>query len=141
MITSPPALPLPLSPQALGASERVFQLLDRQPAMRRDGAARPAPLAPEGAEVCLSGVHFAYPSRPDVWVLRGLDLRVAPGAKVALVGPSGGGKSTIVALIERFYDPTRGRVTLDGVALPDIDHAWLHRQVGRWAGSWSQAFL
>lgn len=48
---------------------------------------------------------------------------------MALVGPSGGGKSTIVALIERFYDPQRGRVLLDGVELPSFDHAWLHKQV------------
>ena len=53
----------------------------------------------------LDMIRFAYPSRPDVQVLRGLSLHVAPGLKVALVGPSGGGKSTIVALIQRFYDP------------------------------------
>jgi ABC-type nitrate/sulfonate/bicarbonate transport system ATPase subunit len=53
-------------------------------------------------------VWFAYPSRPGVWVLQGLSLRVAPGQTVALVGRSGGGKSTVVALAERFYDPQRG---------------------------------
>ncbi|GAB4815223.1 hypothetical protein N2152v2_002269 [Parachlorella kessleri] len=114
--------------QALGASERVFQLLDRQPAMPPSGDLRPSG-APEGGELRLQGVWFAYPSRPSSWVLKGVDLHVEPGKKVALVGPSGGGKSTIVALLERFYDPARGAVSLDGVALPLLGHAFLHQQV------------
>eukprot|EP00887_Chlorella_sp_A99_P000339 scaffold13.g339.t1 len=120
---------------ALGASERVFQLLDRAPRVEQRGRLRPAGAA-EGTDARLEGVWFAYPSRPGAWVLRDLCLHVAPGQKarpaaglpVALVGPSGGGKSTIVALLERFYDPQRGKVLLDGVDLPSIDHAFLHQQ-------------
>ena len=59
-------------------------------------------------------VHFRYPTRPDQPVLRGLDLQVSPGEYVALVGPSGCGKSTTISLLERFYDPIGGKVTLDG---------------------------
>ena len=62
-------------------------------------------------------------------VLKGIHLHVRPGKKVALVGTSGGGKSTIVNLVERFYDPQRGEVYLDGLPLPAIDHEHLHQQV------------
>lgn len=62
-------------------------------------------------------------------MLRGINLHVRPGRKVALVGTSGGGKTTIVNLVERFYDPQRGDVLLDGLPLPAIDHAYLHQQV------------
>lgn len=57
-------------------------------------------------------------------------MSIYPCTQVALVGPSGGGKSTIVALMERFYDPCKGAVTMDGAPLPAIDHAFLHQQVG-----------
>ena len=63
-------------------------------------------------------------------VLKGISLEVAPGRKVALVGTSGGGKTTIVNLVERFYDPHRGCVLFDGLPLTDIDHDYLHQQVG-----------
>ena len=69
------------------------------------------------------GRRFAYPSRPDVTVLRGLNLHVPPGRKVALVGPSGGGKSTIVNLIQRFYDPQVGAY-LRGLAEPPPSGGW-----------------
>ena len=69
---------------------------------------------------------------PSVWqVLKSISFDVAPGRKVALVGTSGGGKTTIVNLVERFYDPHRGSVLFDGLPLTDIDHDYLHQQVGR----------
>jgi len=71
-------------------------------------------------EIALEGVSFTYPARPDAPALHGIDLRVAPGETVALVGPSGAGKSTILQLLMRFYDPQAGRITLDGVALPEM---------------------
>lgn len=82
-----------------------------------------------GAEVVLSNIWFAYPSRPSTWVLQDLSLSIPRGKKVALVGGSGNGKSTIISLIQRFYDPQRGTVSLDGLPLPAIDHAYLHRAV------------
>lgn len=75
-------------------------------------------------------VHFAYPSRPDIEVFKGFDLSVYPGESLALVGPSGHGKSTTVQLIERFYDPNDGVVELDGVDLREINVGWLREQFG-----------
>ena len=67
-------------------------------------------------ELCFDRVSFAYPARPDALVLRDLSFRVKPGQTVALVGSSGGGKSTVVQLIERFYDPTDGALVSNGYA-------------------------
>jgi ABC-type multidrug transport system fused ATPase/permease subunit len=74
-------------------------------------------------------IIFKYPARPDVEVLRGLDLVVKKGQTVALVGPSGCGKSTIVSLTERFYDPLSHPLQLDGADLPDLNIHWLRQQI------------
>ena len=79
--------------------------------------------------IVFDAVRFAYPSRPDDPVLKGLSLTVEPGQCVALVGPSGGGKSTLVSLIERFYLPTAGRLTVDGMDLSTVDPSWLRRHM------------
>jgi ABC transporter fused permease/ATP-binding protein len=113
--------------QALGAAEKVLGLLDRTPAMPIEGGDRPARC--EG-RIVYEGVRFAYPTRPDVEVLGGVDLDIAPGEVVALVGPSGSGKTTLGALLGRLYDPTAGRVLLDGHDLRALDPAWLRAQVG-----------
>ncbi len=75
-------------------------------------------------------MHFAYPTRKDVPVLDGLDLRVQAGEIVALVGQSGAGKSTIASLLARLYDPDQGRILLDASDLRDLDPAWLRQQIG-----------
>ena len=112
--------------KALGASERVFELLDRVPALSSGSKTL---TSPDGA-VSLDNVTFAYPTRPGVNVLQGVSLNLRPGEQVALVGPSGGGKSTVAALLSRFYDPAEGQIRLDGVPLVDLDADWLRRQVG-----------
>ncbi|HET8723378.1 MAG TPA: ABC transporter transmembrane domain-containing protein, partial [Anaeromyxobacteraceae bacterium] len=113
--------------RGLGAAERVFDLTERRPLMPVSGGRR---LDQVQGAIGYEGVRFRYPTRPDVEVLQGVDLAVAPGEVVALVGPSGGGKSTLGALLSRLYDPDGGRVTLDGVDLRDLDPAWLRRLVG-----------
>ena len=112
--------------RAVGAAERVFDLIDREPLIPLTGGDTLDRL--EG-KVELRGVSFAYPSRPDITVLDGVDLALAPGEVVALVGPSGGGKSTIAALMNRMYDPLKGEILLDGVPLSTLDPTWVRRQV------------
>ncbi len=72
-------------------------------------------------EIEFQGVWFRYPTRKNDWILKGLDLKIAPNETVALVGESGCGKSTIVSLILRFYDVNEGRILLDGVNIRDYD--------------------
>ncbi|EGD74247.1 ABC transporter B family protein [Salpingoeca rosetta] len=112
--------------QALGASVRIFELMDRQPSIGITGGDAPAHFDPE---IELRGVNFRYPSRPDTLVLDDASLRVPTGSVVALVGPSGGGKSTIVSLLERFYDPEDGQILVGGKDIRSVDPAWLHRHV------------
>ena len=112
--------------KALGASERVFELLDRD-ATVGGGDVRPEVVA---GEVTLTDVNFAYPTRPDMPVLRGMNLALKRGEVVALVGHSGSGKSTVAALLSRFYDPQSGTITLDGRGYGELDIEWLREQVG-----------
>eukprot|EP00168_Porphyra_purpurea_P020842 TRINITY_DN893_c0_g1_i1.p1 TRINITY_DN893_c0_g1~~TRINITY_DN893_c0_g1_i1.p1 ORF type:complete len:1344 (-),score=525.06 TRINITY_DN893_c0_g1_i1:346-4377(-) len=94
------------------AATQIFRLLDRQSAIDPCGKGGEQPSDVDGA-VALKDVEFNYPSRPDVPVLRGLTAAVAPGKTLALVGESGSGKSTVVSLLERFYDIAAGSLTLD----------------------------
>lgn len=98
---------------SLVAATQIFRLLDRQSAIDPLGNGGEQRSSVEGA-VALRDVEFNYPSRPDVPVLRGLSAAVAPGKTLALVGESGSGKSTVVSLLERFYDISGGSLTLDG---------------------------
>jgi ATP-binding cassette subfamily B protein len=80
-------------------------------------------------EITFDGVSFHYPSRPGISALDGIDLTIRPGETVALVGPSGAGKTTIIQMLLRFYDPQAGRVLLDGVALPDMARDGFRRHI------------
>jgi len=114
--------------QASGAAERLFEILAIKPAIFRPAYPLALPLPPRG-EAAFEQVRFSYPTRPNVSALNGVSFRVRQGEKLAIVGPSGAGKSTIFHLLLRFYDPTSGRVTLDGVRLADLDPADLRARI------------
>jgi ATP-binding cassette subfamily B protein len=114
--------------QAAGAAERLTELLAVEPAIGRPAQVRPLP-APTRGEVAFDNVRFAYPTRPQTDVLDGVTFHVRPGEKVAIVGPSGAGKSTLFHLLLRFYDPTGGTLTLDGVDLTAADPTDLRRHI------------
>jgi subfamily B ATP-binding cassette protein MsbA len=112
--------------EALGATSRVFDLLDAEPDV--EDAADAIPLPPIAGRVRFRDVDFCY--EVDDPVLRHVDLEVEPGQVIALVGRSGAGKTTLVNLIGRFYDPVRGAVAIDGYDLRDVTLASLRGQIG-----------
>ena len=111
---------------AQASLDRVYSMLDRQPELLPPAQPSPVPAQPESLR--FESVHFAYDGKHQV--LRGIDLEVRRGETVALVGGSGGGKTTLVNLVPRFFDPTAGRLTLDGIDLRAFDPRELRRQIG-----------
>ncbi len=111
---------------ATGAGRRIFEILDRQPQILTGGKK----LEHVEGSLRFDHVRFSYPSRPEAEVLADLNFTLKPGEMVALVGHSGSGKSTIAALISRFYDPTSGSIQLDRHDIRDLDADWLRSQVG-----------
>ena len=105
------------------AVAEIFKLLDRIPKIKWHTNVGNVPENFE-ANADFSDVQFYYPSRPSARILKGLSLNVDKGKTVALVGQSGGGKSTVIQLLERFYDPTEGQVNLDGHSLKDLNLNW-----------------
>src|SRR6266511_1177616 len=111
---------------ATAALDKILDALDEEPEVLDSPGATPLPKV-EG-QVRFEDVRFSYGTGPEV--LHGLDLEVLPGTTVALVGHTGAGKSTIAKLLARFYDPTAGRITIDGHDLRDVTQASLRRQLG-----------
>lgn len=105
--------------RAAGATERLAELLHAGDLISDPADPRALPRPVQG-RVVLEDVSFRYPSRPDISALDGVDLTIEPGETVALVGPSGAGKTTVIQLIQRFWDPAQGRVLLDGIDLRDM---------------------
>ena len=115
--------------RASGASERLLELLRTEAEIRSPAVPTPLP-QPSRGEVSFSDVVFHYPSQPLRAALEHFSLEVGKGEKVALVGPSGAGKTTVFQLLLRFYDAEAGRVTLDGVDLRDADPAAIRARIG-----------
>lgn len=112
--------------KAIGSSERVMEILDESPEPV-SAAQRSSSVA---GEIVFSNVHFQYPTRPDVWVLKGVDLSIRSGEKVALAGYSGAGKSTIVQLLMKFYEWQKGSISVDGKPLNEWDLKELRSNIG-----------
>jgi ATP-binding cassette subfamily B protein len=115
--------------RAAGATERLGELLATRPAISAPDDPKPLPETAAGA-VTFEDLTFHYPARPDHAALEGFDLKVLPGERLALVGPSGAGKTTVFQLLLRFYDPGAGRITFDGVDLRDADPKAVRARIG-----------
>ncbi|KAJ1473699.1 ATP-binding cassette superfamily [Baffinella frigidus] len=115
--------------KAAAAAKRVFEVVDHESKIDSCSQEGLTPGVVTGL-IEVEDVHFSYPSRPEHKVANGLCLRVEGGTTVALVGASGSGKSTVVSLIERFYDPDSGVVKLDGVDIRELNVRWLRSQIG-----------
>ncbi|MBI2408265.1 MAG: ABC transporter ATP-binding protein [Gemmatimonadetes bacterium] len=136
--------------QAMASAERIFALLDTKPTVPDAGGVRVRRPAGVGVTVAFEGVWFRYPARAAAagltpadakaaqakddgdtgWVLRDVSFRVRPGETLALIGHTGAGKTTVVNLLLRFYDPQRGRITVDGVDIRDLPVGELRSLVG-----------
>jgi ABC-type multidrug transport system fused ATPase/permease subunit len=110
----------------MASSERLFKLLDTPPEFdTRPGARK---IENVRGEIRFENVHFAY--RPGEWVLKDINLTIRPGEKVAIVGATGAGKTSLVGLLTRFYDYQKGKIYLDGVELKELDFQSLRRAIG-----------
>ncbi|SDN95366.1 ABC transporter transmembrane domain-containing protein [Vreelandella arcis] len=114
--------------RAAGAAERLLELLDTQPTIQSPANSQDLP-NPSHGEISLEDVSFTYPGR-ETPALAGFSLHIQPGERIALVGPSGAGKSTLLTLLLRFYDPSQGRVSLDGSDIRTLDLAALRGTMG-----------
>ena len=108
--------------RAAGATERLVELLQADDTVRDPASPTSLPQPTQGL-IQFENVTFSYPSRPNVSALDGLSLEIKPGETIAVVGPSGAGKTTIIQMIQRFYDPDEGQVRLDGVPLSEMRRA------------------
>ena len=114
--------------RAAGATERLVELLTIEDVVQDPADPLPMPEPVKGA-LTFDNISFFYPSRPQTSALDGVDLHITPGETVALVGPSGAGKTTMIQLVQRFYDPQGGAVKIDGVDLRDLARAEFRKYI------------
>lgn len=114
---------------ARASASSIFSIMERTPLI--DSLSKTKGIIPSSlsGNICFEGVHFHYPSRPSVKILRGVNLTINCGKMVAIVGPSGCGKSTTLQLIQRLYDPMEGRITINGIDLKDLNVRHLRSQI------------
>ncbi|KAJ5899764.1 ABC transporter integral membrane type 1 [Penicillium taxi] len=113
--------------KGVGAASRLFELQDRQPTIH---PTRGDKVVSARGPIRFENVSFSYPTRPAVSIFKNLDFEIPQGTNVAIVGPSGGGKSTIASILLRFYSPTAGRVLIDGKDISGMNAKSLRRKIG-----------
>ncbi|KAK0626481.1 P-loop containing nucleoside triphosphate hydrolase protein [Immersiella caudata] len=113
--------------KGVGAASRLFELQDRKPTIPQTVGTK---VTSAQGPIKFSNVTFAYPTRPAVTIFNGLDFEIPSGSNVCIVGPSGGGKSTVASLLLRFYNPTSGTITINGVDISKMNVKSLRRRIG-----------
>lgn len=111
------------------AAYKMFETINRKPEIDSSDT-RGKVLDDIGGDVELRDVYFTYPARPDEQIFAGFSLFIPSGTTAALVGQSGSGKSTVISLIERFYDPQAGEVLIDGINLKEFQLKWIREKIG-----------
>lgn len=111
------------------AAYKMFETIKRKPEIDAYDTSGEMPEDIRG-NIEFRDVHFSYPARPNEQIFRGLNLSISSGLTVALVGQSGSGKSTVISLIERFYDPQHGEVLIDGINLKQFQLKWIRSKIG-----------
>uniref|UniRef100_A0A452HT68 ATP binding cassette subfamily B member 5 n=1 Tax=Gopherus agassizii TaxID=38772 RepID=A0A452HT68_9SAUR len=114
---------------ARGAAYEVYKVISKHRLIDSSAKEGYRPDKLKG-EIEFKNIHFSYPSRPDVKILKGLNLKVQSGKTIALVGSSSCGKSTAIQLLQRFYDPVQGEITLDGRDIRTLNIKWLRERIG-----------
>ncbi|KAK1307181.1 ABC transporter B family member 2 [Acorus calamus] len=116
--------------RARAAAYPIFEMIERTTAVNANDSGPKKTLGKVEGHIKFDNVRFSYPSRPDVTIFNGLNLDIPSGKIVALVGGSGSGKSTVISLIERFYEPLSGAIMLDGHDIRRLDIRWMRQQIG-----------
>jgi len=114
--------------QGASAARELFETIDRKSAIDSSNTSGHKISSLQG-EIVVRDVDFSYPARPDTKVLHGVSFSISPNKVTALVGSSGSGKSTIVGLLERWYDPLSGQVTIDGIDIRQLNTKWLRSSI------------
>lgn len=115
--------------RAKSAAYPIFKMIERN-TVNKISTKKGGKLQKVEGHIQFKDVYFSYPSRPDVVITNKLCLDIPPGKVIALVGGSGSGKSTVISLIERFYEPHSGQILLDGIDIRELDIKWLRHQIG-----------
>ena len=115
--------------EARGAALKIFEIIEKRPEIETYRKKNRNRIDNFQGQISFRNVYFSYPQRKQITILKGLNMDLEAGKTIALCGSSGGGKSTVIQLLQRFYDPTSGVITIDGENIEDLELAWLRSQM------------